>query len=655
MDGPFTATEASCRLRALCDSRQGFRDPFLSYLEANLALLAVRQPELALQLQNIRLRNIIVSSSAAGIPTATYERGASTHALHSRYDPLKEARQTLMKAEYAGTDYFILLGFGLGYLLEVLIEEQGAQSNHYFVVESDLEILRAAFEVRDLSPVLSLPHLHFAWPASGPELAEQWHGFFDPVRAQKSTFIAHMPSVALNASLFKAAVGMIQSQTFQTFTDINTLVASAQVFLDNFVQNLPAAARAPGIVKFKDTLPGVPAIIVSAGPSLDKNIHELRGCEERVLILSTDSALKPLLAAGIDPHFVLTGDPSAANYLHIKGAPSREAFLVAETTSFPAVFGEFPGRTLACTFEGSSLHSLSDLLGSKGTLRAWGSVATMALDFALLLRCNPIIFIGQDLAHAEGRIYCSGLCFDEEWFAGVVDPAAWSKRLEDLRSTKRTVAVEDIFGCPIESTDKLTAYWNWFAKRFRNHPEVQFINATEGGILRENVSIMSLREALYRCCGKNLDIRTRIRSTFEEAKQNTLLYAAINLSTLMGELAGIQEAVDLGFRLCRANSGHSPQELFKRLEAAKESIYFNPHLAPVLDSLNQMGNFTFLRKRNQFSKTPPGAGLTENICSTYSEYFATVGEALSKISKALTQIEEKLGIGAPQATASGRT
>lgn len=613
----------------------------MSYLEANLALLAVRQPELALLLRSAPPKNIKTSLSAVGIPTAFYERGSSSFALHSRYDPLKEARQTLNKTNYDGTDYFIFLGFGLGYILDALIEEQKSPSNHYFVVESDLEIVRAAFEARDLSSILSQPHLHFAWPVSGPELAEQWHKFFDPVQAQKSTYITHLPSVALNAGLFKAAVEIIQSQTFQTFTDINTLVAKSQEFLDNFVQNLPTAARAPGIAKFKNSLSGVPAVIVSAGPSLDKNIHELRGCEEQVLILATDSALKPLLAAGIDPHFVLTGDPSAINYLHIKGAPSKEAFLVAEATSFPAVFDEFPGRTLSCTFEGSSLHSISDLLGSKGTLRAWGSVATMALDFALLLRCNPIIFIGQDLAHAEGRIYCSGLCFDEDWFSGVVDPATWLKRMEDIRSSKRTVIVEDIFGRPTESTDRLTAYWNWIIKIIRNHPEVQFINATEGGILRDNVTIASLRESIHRYCGNKLGLRTRIRDILVEAQENNLLYAGINLSTLKGELAGIEAAVDFGFRLCKMNSGHSPKELMKRLETTKESIYFNPHLAPVLDSLNQMGNVTFLRKRHQIYLKSQSATSIEDVRGTYSEYFSSVRDALSRIGTALSKIETK--------------
>ena len=611
----------------------------MSHFEANLALLAARQPELASQLREVAPKRVKTGSSASGLPTANYERDGQPAALHSRYDPMREARLTLKKHDCAGADYFIFLGFGLGYLLDAVLEEHSEPQNHYFIIESDLEILKAAFEARDLSTMLTLPRLHFAWPASGPHLAEQWHSFFDPVQARKSTFLTHMPSAALNPGLFKAAAETIQSQTFQIFTDINTLVAKSQDFLDNFVQNLLKAARAPGIVHFADRFSGLPAVIVSAGPSLDKNIHELRGCEDQVLILATDTALKPLLAAGIDPHFVLTGDPSQTNYLHLKGASTKEALVVAEATSFPSVFEEFDGKTVTCTFENSSLRSLSDLLGNKGTLRAWGSVATMALDFALSLGCNPIIFAGQDLAHTDGRIYCSGVYFDDAWFSGVTDPDGWLNQVQNLRSSRRSITMDDIFGRPIESTDKLAAYWNWINKVIGEHPEVQFINATEGGILRDRVSILSLKETVHRYCGKKLDLRGRIREIYTAARENNLLYVGVNLSILMGELAAIQDVLGRGLRLCEANGKPTTDELIKRLEHTKEGIYFNPHLAPLLDCLNQMGNFNFLRRRHQITQKSESPDLADEIKGIYSEYFCSVREASTQISKALGHIQ----------------
>lgn len=611
----------------------------VNHFKANLDILSRSQPELAFQLADLAGKCVTVFPSVKGLPTACYRRGEQTFPLHSQYDPVRESHQTLKKFKHDGADYIILLGFGLGYVLDALLEKHADASNHYFVVESDIEILKAAFEARDLSNILSQADVHFAWPPSGPQLAEQWQRFFDPVRAKKSAFIAHNPSVVLDPGMFKAAAEMIQSQTFQIFTDINTLVGKSQVFLDNFVQNVHKAAVSPGVAKFSGTFSGVPAVIVSAGPSLDKNIHELRGWSENALVLSTDTALKPLLLAGIDPHFVVSGDPSELNYRHVERASSSKALFVADATAFPAIFDEFEGRTITCIFENSALHSLSDLLGNKGTLRAWGSVATMALDFALLLGCNPIIFIGQDLAYTNGELYCSGLCFEEDWFAGILEPAEWRQRLSSLRSERQNVMAEDIFGRPVETTDKLTAYWNWMIKVFRNHPDVQFINATEGGILREGTHVMSLREALYRHCKKDLNLGNRVRSVFDAARNNSLLYPGIDMSAFKGEAAAIHRILDLGIALCQSNGGGPAQNLLKRLEATKDSIYYNPRLAPLLDCLNQMGNVTFLRKRNNLTSQKPQRHFVSDIKDIYLAYFMSIRQVLAKIDDAIGQIE----------------
>src|SRR5947207_12101996 len=72
----------------------------------------------------------------------------------------------------------------------------------------------------------------------------------------------------------------------------------------------------------------VPLVIVSAGPSLDLNIEELRGIEDRCFILSVDTALRPLLAAGVTPHAVITADPSEMNARHVAGVMPLSTYLI---------------------------------------------------------------------------------------------------------------------------------------------------------------------------------------------------------------------------------------------------------------------------------------------------------------------------------------
>jgi hypothetical protein len=612
----------------------------MGYLEANLELLDKRQPHLAAALRSTPQNRVETFTSPSGLPSATYHLpDARELSLHSKYDPMREARQAIRKADLAGADYFVLLGFGLGYNLDALVEHSTNPDDSFFVVEGDLQVLRAAFDARDLQRVLSLPRLHFAWPLSAAEISEQWEKLFDPVRAQKSVIIQHFPSLALNPEILKSAGDAIQSKTCQIFTDINTLISRSEVFLSNFVKNLRWALPSPGVALFANSFEGVPAVIVSAGPSLDRNIHELRGWDNRVLILATDTSLKPLLRIGVQPHFVLSGDPTYENYLHLAGAVSPETILVADSTAHPAALEDYAGRTLTCTFENSSLRSLNTLLGPKGDLRAWGSVATMALDFAVQLRCNPVIFIGQDLAHSDGRTYCSGLHFETTWFSEAHDPESWRQTWVSLRKGKKTVLMEDIFGFQVESTDKLIAYWNWINKELHSRPDVTFVNATEGGILRDNVEILSLRETLHRYCFRNLDLRTRVRNRFLEAQSKTVCPPKGMLQTLIRECGALDNLVNRAVHQCDRLRHEAAEEVVAILEQFKERIYAARHAAPILDCFNQLGNITFLRRRAALARCAGAPGYAVEAETMYRSYFDSVRQALAGIQSALTQIQ----------------
>ena len=70
----------------------------------------------------------------------------------------------------------------------------------------------------------------------------------------------------------------------------------------------------------------IPAIIVAAGPSLDKNINDLKKAKGKAFIIAVDTALKPLANAGILPDIAVTVD---------HGFRQRERIAVAEQKSLP--------------------------------------------------------------------------------------------------------------------------------------------------------------------------------------------------------------------------------------------------------------------------------------------------------------------------------
>ena len=614
----------------------------MKYFEANLKALSRKQPELATLLRETDRSHVKTFTSAEGIPSATVETNGETTEFHSRYNPQREAQQIVKKENHDGADYFIFLGFGLGYTLDAVIEKYCGSDLHYFIVEADPGILRAAFEARDFTLLLAAHDVYFAWPSFGPKLAEQWRHRFNLALARKSAYITHPPSLKLKPDYYKAAVETLQGQIYQTLADRATLMEKTQIFLDNFVQNLPKIVASPGInifaVKFTDT----PAVIVSAGPSLDKNIHALRDQKDRVLILATDTTLKPLLAAGVEPHFVMTGDPSHANYLHLKGAVTREALLVMEATAHPQSSEGFEERTLACLYENSVLHSLSELPGDKGILRAWGSVATMALDFAMFVGCNPVIFIGQDLAYTGGRLYCSNVYFEDQWFKGLNTPEEREKRLAELRAANKPQVLTDIYGHPIETTHALIAYRDWIARIIANHPEKRFINATEGGILGGQVEILSFRETLARDCGHNLNLVSRVMEIYAAARKETTPDLAKNLAPLIKEFDSLRAVVRDGISATSKSPNWNLSKFADRLDKMQKSIYVHRHLAPLIDSFNQIGNTVFQQRMHVLSKQRPRDDLPAAVQATYADYFESVDSAMEKIGNALSRIQRSM-------------
>jgi len=607
--------------------------------ERNLALVARKNPSLAAALRHCTRTNVELLPARNNLPTIRYQVPGSDRSiqLHSGYDPLTECRRLL--AQHAPqADLTVLVGFGLGYVLDILLERSD-RTRKVFVVESELQVLRAAAESRDFDPWMKRCDVRFAWPLGVNEIQDQWRELFDPVHDIDVGFLDCPPCRNLNAPFYDAVTKALQAQIFRIFTDINTLVARSRMFLDNFVANFPLALKSPGVSSFGNRLRGMPAVIVAAGPSLDRNIHELRNLEDRAVLISTDTALKPLIAAGIEPHFVCTGDPGHENFLHLKNTRTSNSLLVAEVTTYPDSLQEFENRAVFCTFENSALQPLTALLTDKGRLRAWGSVATMATDLALTLGCDPVVFVGLDLAHSGGRIYCSALHFEDRWFPGEISPEDWSQVSRDMNKGRKLVRSTDIFGRSIETTDKLMSYWDWMVKDILAHPGVRYVNATEGGILKEGVEVLSLCETRRRYLSFDRGIRAAVGDLHRNLSSGQMNSREGALQPLLAETGWLESRIKRGLGLCERGFPGLRAELLRTLDAHRESLFTQPHVSPLLDALNQMGNVDFLRGRRHLTSSTVGSDTETRIRALYRTYFESIGAALDMISACLSKLQ----------------
>jgi hypothetical protein len=120
--------------------------------------------------------------------------------------------------------------------------------------------------------------------------------------------ITHAASLALHPEFFGEIQTWIGEFAAFARTSLNTLVINGRRTAENVARNLAAYVETPSVNELKDQYKGRPAIIVSAGPSLRKNKHQLRDAQGKAVIIAVQTILQPLLEMGIEPQFVTSLD-----------------------------------------------------------------------------------------------------------------------------------------------------------------------------------------------------------------------------------------------------------------------------------------------------------------------------------------------------------
>ena len=256
-------------------------------------------------------------------------------------------------------------------------------------------------------------------------------------------------------------------------------------YLLNTLTNLPMIAAEGDVATLFDAFRGVPAVVVAAGPSLDRNIVELKRLDGRALIIAVDTAVRPLVASEIHPHIVVSVDPSDINARHLNDLPDTGgAWLVAEGSLHPTVFPQFMGRTF--TFRVSNHHPwpwLASQGADRGTLQAWGSVLTTAFDLALRVGCGPVVFAGADLAYTDGLLYCRNTVYEPDWSHLPTDEARARFFESAYFANHETCVQADVGGADVVSASRFTQFRDWLVARADAAGDRRIVNATGRGIL----------------------------------------------------------------------------------------------------------------------------------------------------------------------------
>ncbi|EPZ9053926.1 6-hydroxymethylpterin diphosphokinase MptE-like protein, partial [Campylobacter coli] len=393
--------------------------------------------------------------------------------------------------------------YGIGNAL--LIKNLAKHYKHLFVFESEIELFILALSTIDLSEELKVYKV-VLFDCVAKDLEIQIAMIFDQQSILEYLSLYEMfisshyylkyyetSILSLNELCIKSASVAIRNVDITCFLPLLTH--------GQFLQNIPSMLES---IPFQRILSQRKnkfdnAIVVSAGPSLAKQLPLLKACQDKAVIFCADGALSMLEKEGIVPDYVTNLDFTDLAMKFFQNKENKTSLNMLSCATHPS---------LVHFLDNKSVVLRDDPLYQRFNLNDFGYIDTgthvshFSYTLALALGFKNIIMIGQDLAFdEEGNSHSKGFDFGEK-FSGEENidklkiPAYAGKGevLTHITWNDYRIKLEYLFAC--------------------NDQKAKFYNATEGGARINFTEELSFKE----CCEKLL---TKEKPQFELPKSLT--------------------------------------------------------------------------------------------------------------------------------------
>ncbi|HIC7055165.1 TPA: 6-hydroxymethylpterin diphosphokinase MptE-like protein, partial [Campylobacter jejuni] len=395
--------------------------------------------------------------------------------------------------------------YGIGNAL--LIKNLSKHYKHLFIFESEIELFILALSVIDLSEELKVYKV-VLFDCVAKDLEIQIAMIFDQQSILEYLSLYEMfisshyylkyyetSILSLNELCIKSASVAIRNADITCFLPLLTH--------GQFLQNIPSMLES---IPFQRILSERKnkfenAIVVSAGPSLAKQLPLLKAYQDKAVIFCADGALSMLEKEGIVPDYVTNLDFTDLAMKFFQNKENKTSLNILSCATHPNVVHSLKAENCMIVLRNKALYQRFNL-NDFGYIDTGTHVSHFSYTLALALGFKNIIMIGQDLAFDEkGNSHSKGFDFGEK-FSGeenidklkVPAYAGKGEVLTHITWNDYRIKLEYLFAC--------------------NDQKAKFYNATEGGARINFTEELSFKE----CCEKLL---TKEKPKFELPKSLT--------------------------------------------------------------------------------------------------------------------------------------
>jgi len=480
-----------------------------NYREKNLSCLKSSNQKLYKQVINHRPEEIgTILSTPTGPTLRFHQPGEKFNFLCDENDVLGAVQQNfpmLKKEENLNKTVCILTGMGLGYRPLAALEIR-QDMYRMMVIEPSLDIFCTALTYVDLRPLfMSDKVTFFVGDINWQQFGETLIGV--PISVN-IFFSNYMVQFDWNKTLYTEAVNKARAYATKAISAKGVFDQCGELLFKNRIRNMALFREARNVDVLKGAFRDKPAILVSAGPSLNQSMTNLKQAVGKCIIIAVDSAVVPLLNNGITPDFVTTLDfryHNADKLLPTMVKNASFSLVATISTSIPTA-RRLPLNHLFFCFQDNDTQTwLTDVLKVNYFMKPVGTVAALSLSFAQMIGADPIILIGHDFALTSKK---------SDHVAGAIFKGSWNEK-------GNCISVKGVDGQMVRTQDFLLEFKQSFEEIMLRYP-CNYINATASGAHIAGTTIKKFRNIIENDLLQDISVTNLIASALNKRSSTPL-------------------------------------------------------------------------------------------------------------------------------------
>lgn len=395
--------------------------------------------------------------------------------------------------------FCFVFGVGTGENLRQLYLERRRRLVHLVILEPSVPSLAVMLRHSDCYPLLTDGRIRWLCGDLDQALHDELLERFTTLGIFGAQMLFHRPTMERYTAAWNRAFETTRRIASASWENRRVCNQSGVELQLNLIHNIPWLISGMNPQYFENRYTGATAVAIGAGPSLDRNIAALRQAPPSVLLIAADTALRSLRREGVEPHFILTCDPTPINRRHFEGIHDLgRSVLAFMPEAYRGVLAQYARHNRMLSLrdrESKLLERLGDHLAPPIAFQRGSNAGYLAFSLARWLGCRSIILAGMDLSvprqgrsHASDSVNASDIVFSDD---------GTTMRLSGIVESTPSPVVE------------VPGYWGGSVPTFPHFAQVlwkieedierdglEVIDATEGGALKRGAIQTSLSQAI---------------------------------------------------------------------------------------------------------------------------------------------------------------